>query len=289
MVLVVNKAPANLVHPQTGAVMAVFPETGVYFVYMSDSAYTSSLSLPAKSVIVPIPEKYIRQYILADDSLLDLTTDINMGVNLVIATSRSVKLKMNAETVVHVIAGNGICTVTDSDGWVAGFIPSGMIGRVQAGKNLISMFNQDYGIYKQINVIKGESLADGISVGEAGVPVRCRINGLGTIEYVVNGVANDGDFVGIAILESRGTALLQTSGSMYVKIRTDSLTMFTDVLELVTKADEGKLVRLCAFNDSNASSSNLTIVKYKAENSNSRLAKILSVDDTSGTAEIWLY
>lgn len=51
----VNKAPANLPHPQTGAVMAVFPETGVYFMYMSDSAYTSSLTLPAKSVIVPIP------------------------------------------------------------------------------------------------------------------------------------------------------------------------------------------------------------------------------------------
>ena len=55
MVLVVNKAPANLVHPRTGAVLAVFPETGVYFAYMSDSAYASSLTLPAKSVIVPIP------------------------------------------------------------------------------------------------------------------------------------------------------------------------------------------------------------------------------------------
>ena len=51
----VNKAPANLPNPQTGAVMAVLPETGVYFMYMSDSAYTSSLTLPAKSVIVPIP------------------------------------------------------------------------------------------------------------------------------------------------------------------------------------------------------------------------------------------
>lgn len=59
MVLVVNKAPANLVHPSTGAVLAVFPETGVYFVYMSDSAYTSSLTLPAKSVIVPIPQEYV--------------------------------------------------------------------------------------------------------------------------------------------------------------------------------------------------------------------------------------
>ena len=55
MILVVNKAPANLVHPNTGAVMAVLPETGVYFVYGSNSAYVSSLTLPAKSVIVPIP------------------------------------------------------------------------------------------------------------------------------------------------------------------------------------------------------------------------------------------
>lgn len=58
MMLVVNKAPANFVHPNTGAVLAVFPETGVYFVYVSHDAtimYTSSLALPAKSVIVPIP------------------------------------------------------------------------------------------------------------------------------------------------------------------------------------------------------------------------------------------
>ena len=55
MVLVVNKAPANLVHPRTGAVLAVFPETGVYFLYGSNRKYTSSLSIPAKSVIVPIP------------------------------------------------------------------------------------------------------------------------------------------------------------------------------------------------------------------------------------------
>ena len=55
MMLIVNKAPANLVYPSTDAVLAVFPETGVYFVYKSDSAYTSSLTLPAKSVIVPIP------------------------------------------------------------------------------------------------------------------------------------------------------------------------------------------------------------------------------------------
>ena len=267
----------------------VFPETGTYFVYIDENSRAVSLALPAKSVNVPIPEKYIRQYILADDSLLDLTTDINMGVNLVIATSRSVKLKMNAETVVHVIAGNGICTVTDSDGWVAGFIPSGMIGRVQAGKSSISMFNQDYGIYKQIKVIKGESLADGISVGEAGVPVRCRINGLGTIEYVVNGVANDGDFVGIAILESGGTALLQTSGSMYVEIRTEPIGGLTHLLEPVTKADEGELVSLCEFNDSSSSLSHPRIVKYKDINNKARLAKILRVNETSGRALIWLY
>ena len=51
----VNKAPANLVDQSTGAVAAVLPETGVYFMYKSDSAYTSSLTLPAKSVIVHIP------------------------------------------------------------------------------------------------------------------------------------------------------------------------------------------------------------------------------------------
>ena len=51
----VNKAPANLPDKQTGAVLAVFPETGVYFLYESDSSYTYSLTLPAKSVIVPIP------------------------------------------------------------------------------------------------------------------------------------------------------------------------------------------------------------------------------------------
>lgn len=51
----VNKAPANFVDPSTGAVLAVFPETGVYFMYMSDSSYASSLTLPAKSVIVRIP------------------------------------------------------------------------------------------------------------------------------------------------------------------------------------------------------------------------------------------
>lgn len=55
MFLVVNKAPANLVHPNSGAVLAVFPETGVYFVSMSTDTYTSSLSIPAKSVIIPIP------------------------------------------------------------------------------------------------------------------------------------------------------------------------------------------------------------------------------------------
>ena len=58
MFLVVDKAPANLVDPDTGSVAAVFPETGVYVLYASQgerTSYVSSLSLPAKSVIVPIP------------------------------------------------------------------------------------------------------------------------------------------------------------------------------------------------------------------------------------------
>ena len=57
---VVDKAPANLVDPSTDNVLVVFPETGVYFLYASqgeitEHTYTSSLSLPAKSVNVPIP------------------------------------------------------------------------------------------------------------------------------------------------------------------------------------------------------------------------------------------
>lgn len=284
MMLVVNKAPANLVHPNSGAVMAVFPETGVYFGHMSDSTYLSSLTLPAKSVIVPIPDKYIRKYILADDSLVDLTINENKRVNLVIATMNSVKLKMDSGERVYVIAGNGICTVTDFNGLVAGFIPPGMMGQVTKDRSVMSVVNRDYGVYKQIKVEKGESLPNGISVGNGGVPVILNKNG-----YKVNGNANDGDFVGIAILESGGTALLQTSGSVTVKIRTSSLTTYTDVLELVTKADEGKLVRLCAFNDSNMSATTPAIVKYKAENNNSRLAKIISVNASSGTARIWLY
>lgn len=286
MFLVVNKAPANLVHQSSGAVLAVFPETGVYFMSVSADTYTSSLALPAKSVIVPIPDKYIRKYILADNSPVDLTIDKNKSVDLVIAIRNSVKLKMDAEAFVHVIAGNGICTVTKSNGRAIGFIPSGMMGKVCTGKSSTSMFtmDRDYGVYKQITVEKGESLPNGISVGDGGVPVILNKNG-----YKVNGFADDGDFVGIAISESGGTALLQTSGSIKVKIRTSSLTSFANTYELVTKADEGKLVRLCAFNDSNTSASSPYIVKYKVENNDARLAKILSVNETSGTAQIWLY
>ena len=57
MFLVVNKAPANIVDPETGST-AVLPETGTYFLYFKqgeDISYVSSLSIPAKSEIVPIP------------------------------------------------------------------------------------------------------------------------------------------------------------------------------------------------------------------------------------------
>lgn len=54
--LVVNKAPANHIGLDPGSVPAVFPETGIYFSWYPDGiAYVSSLSLPAKSEIVPIP------------------------------------------------------------------------------------------------------------------------------------------------------------------------------------------------------------------------------------------
>lgn len=62
MIMVVNKAPANLVDSETGDILAVFTETGVYFVYMardSHVVYVSSLTLPAKSENVPIPQGYV--------------------------------------------------------------------------------------------------------------------------------------------------------------------------------------------------------------------------------------
>ena len=62
MFLVVNKAPANLVNSETGDILAVFTETGVYFLYMardSHVAYASSLTIPAKSENVPIPQEYV--------------------------------------------------------------------------------------------------------------------------------------------------------------------------------------------------------------------------------------
>ena len=56
MLFVVDKAPANLVHQSTGDVLAVFPETGVYFMRLTKSGdHVSSIFLPAKSEIVPIP------------------------------------------------------------------------------------------------------------------------------------------------------------------------------------------------------------------------------------------
>lgn len=53
--LVVYKAPANFIDVSTGDVLAVFPETGVYFAHYKDSEYASSLSHTPKSRIVPIP------------------------------------------------------------------------------------------------------------------------------------------------------------------------------------------------------------------------------------------
>ena len=62
MFLVVSKAPANLVHQNTGEVLAVFPETGVYFLYVTNDSgivHTSSLVISPRSVNVPIPGELI--------------------------------------------------------------------------------------------------------------------------------------------------------------------------------------------------------------------------------------
>ena len=58
MFLVVDKAPANLVNQNTGDVLAVFPETGIYFLYGANNSgivHMSSLVRSPKSVNVPIP------------------------------------------------------------------------------------------------------------------------------------------------------------------------------------------------------------------------------------------
>ena len=62
MFLVVDKAPANLVHQNTGEVLAVFPETGVYFLYGTNDQgiiHTSSLVISPRSINVPIPGELI--------------------------------------------------------------------------------------------------------------------------------------------------------------------------------------------------------------------------------------
>ena len=62
MFLVVDKAPANLVRQNTGEVLAVFPETGVYFLYGTNESgivHTSSLVISPRSINVPIPGELI--------------------------------------------------------------------------------------------------------------------------------------------------------------------------------------------------------------------------------------
>ena len=58
MFLVVDKAPANLVYPNTGEIVAVFPETGVYFLYGTNDQgiiHSSSLVISPRSINAPIP------------------------------------------------------------------------------------------------------------------------------------------------------------------------------------------------------------------------------------------
>ena len=92
MFLVVNKAPANIVDQDTGAVRAVFPETGVYFAWISNDKginYVSSLTIPAKSVIVPIPQEYV-------GGLEETATDASEALKNVTAVQSTVNEIKNA-------------------------------------------------------------------------------------------------------------------------------------------------------------------------------------------------
>ena len=98
MLVVVNKAPANVVDPETGAVLAVFPKTGVYFAYMARDAhvaYISSLTCPAMSENVPIPQKYV-------EGLEAIAADANKALNM------AETAKSTAESLNHTMNGRYI-------------------------------------------------------------------------------------------------------------------------------------------------------------------------------------
>ena len=108
----VNKAPANLVHPSTGAVLAVFPETGVYFAYNSLGAtimYISSLALPAKSVIVPIPQEYV-------EGLEEVASDATAAKT----AAESIDMRGKTWTQSNATDGNFNAIVYANGLWVAG-------------------------------------------------------------------------------------------------------------------------------------------------------------------------
>ena len=87
MFIVVNKAPANIVNSETGDILAVFTETGVYFLYMardSHVAYVSSLTIPAKSENVPIPQEYVeglKETAMAASKALNTAESLNHTMN----------------------------------------------------------------------------------------------------------------------------------------------------------------------------------------------------------------
>ena len=79
MFLIVDKAPANMVSQNTGDVLAVFPETGVYFLYGTNNQgiiHTSSLVISPRAINVPIPGELtniVGRYVRAErkDPLID--------------------------------------------------------------------------------------------------------------------------------------------------------------------------------------------------------------------------
>jgi hypothetical protein len=108
----VNKAPANLVDPNMGTVAVVLPETGVYFIYVSHRAiirYTSSLTLPAKSVIVPIPQEYV-------EGLEEVASDATVAKT----AAESIDMRGKTWTQSNVTSGNFRAIVYTNGLWVAG-------------------------------------------------------------------------------------------------------------------------------------------------------------------------
>ena len=134
MFLVVSKAPANLIHQSTGEVLAVFPETGVYFLYASQgemTVYVSSLSLPAKSVIVQIPQRYV-------DGLEETTANANQALETATAAKSTADTAKSTAEEAKTAANDAL---TKKNGGISEGVIGGSVIKAYGSENLYATLN----------------------------------------------------------------------------------------------------------------------------------------------------